>query len=166
MAITKQSLTKARAFVERAQKRMATIREQSEQAIEDVVTVVEVGGSALACSYVHHAWGENDELKIVGVPIDIGAGLTLAGLALFGGLGKYREHGVNLGAGAIASYAYRVGAELGKQAAAKEAANKNSTSTGAGYIRQPVAPAVFGPSVYVGADGQVIGHSYQVQEAE
>ena len=40
---------------------------------------------------------------LFGLPVDLGVGIALTGVSMFGGFGKYAEHGVNVGAGAIAS---------------------------------------------------------------
>jgi hypothetical protein len=58
-----------------------------------------------------------------GLPVDLGVGIALTGVAMFGGFGKYGEHGVNVGAGAIASYAYRSGHQLGSDAAQDSSSN-------------------------------------------
>jgi hypothetical protein len=56
---------------------------------------------------------------------------------MFGGLGKYAEHGVNVGSGALAAYAYRSGFQLGTEWAeeddddADHAAKKQAKKTSA-----------------------------------
>src|ERR1700689_4440354 len=121
MAFTSQSLSKAREYAERMQKRMATIRETAEKAVGDGIEVPEVGGAAFAFGYANGRWGEDGEMKMLGVPVDLGVGFALTGVAMFGGLGKYGEHGVNIGSGALAAYAYRSGYQLGQSAANDDA---------------------------------------------
>ena len=53
----------------------------------------------------------------MGVPADLGVAVALHGVAFMGGLGKYSEHGHNVGSGALASHAYRMGTQLGSTAA-------------------------------------------------
>src|SRR5262249_55195443 len=75
------------------------------------------------------------EIKMFGIPVDLGVGIALTGVSMFGGFGKYGEHGVNVGAGAIASYAYRTGYQLGSESAS------SSTSTQAKTFAAPGARA-------------------------
>jgi hypothetical protein len=120
MAFTSQSIAKARDYAERMSNKMARLREHAEEAIGNGIQVTEVGGSAFAFGYANGRWGEDGELKVLGVPADLGVGFALTGIAMFGGLGKYAEHGVNIGSGALAAYAYRAGHQLGESAAEKD----------------------------------------------
>jgi hypothetical protein len=158
MAFTSQSLSKAREYAERMSTKMAKLREHAEEAIGNGIQVTEVGGTAFAFGYANGRWGEDGEVKVLGVPVDLGVGFALTGIAMFGGLGKYGEHGVNIGSGALAAYAYRAGHQLGADAASEDS--------------KPVAPkktkgaaqqARFnGPAVNVGWEPQ--GQTYTVHE--
>ena len=72
--------------------------------------------------------GPQGEVKVFGVPVDLGVGIALTGVSMFGGFGKYGEHGINVGAGAIASYAYRSGHQLGSDAAQSSDSTNSSTT--------------------------------------
>lgn len=159
MAFTTASLAKAREYAERMQGKMAKLREHAEEAIGNGIQVSEVGGAAFAFGYANGRWGEDGELKVLGVPADLGVGFALTGIAMFGGLGKYAEHGVNLGSGALASYAYRSGLELG-QAAAQAESPTQPRQVRPGPVRAHMgAPGV--PHVNVGWDG---AQTYTVHE--
>jgi hypothetical protein len=151
MAFTSQSLAKAREYAERMQGKMAKLREHAEEAIGNGIQVTEVGGAAFAFGYANGRWGENGEIKALGVPVDLGVGFALTGIAMFGGLGKYAEHGVNVGSGALAAYGYRSGFQLGQDAASNTAPNASARKlTGVQTARARMAS----PPVNVGWDGQ------------
>src|SRR5215471_7564545 len=108
------TLSEAKEALERARNAMARVREKAEGAIGQGIEVAEVGGTAFGFGYANAKWGGDDgELKMFGIPVDLGVGIAMTGVAMFGGFGRYGEHGVNVGAGAIASYAYRTGYQLG-----------------------------------------------------
>jgi hypothetical protein len=107
MAFTSQSLAKARDYAERMSHKMAKLREHAEEAIGNGILVTEVGGTSFAFGYANGRWGEDGEMKMLGVPVELGVGFALTGVAMFGGLGKYGEHGVNIGSGALASFVQR-----------------------------------------------------------
>ena len=122
------TLGEAKEALSRAKNSMSKVREKAEEAIGQGIEVTEVGGAAFAFGYANARWGEDGEVKAFGIPVDLGAGIALTGLAMFGGFGKYGEHGVNVGAGAIASYAYRAGHQLGSDAAqSSDSANSSTT---------------------------------------
>ena len=155
MAFTSQSLSKAREYADRMQKRMASIRQTAEKAVGDGIEVTEVGGAAFAFGYANGRWGEDGEMKMLGIPVDLGVGFALTGIAMFGGLGEYREHGVNIGSGALAAYGYRSGFQLGADAA-------SNTPRAARVNAPPVRARMNQPAVSVGWDGQ--GQTFAVQE--
>ena len=107
-------------LAERAAKAENKIEKAKEKATElmgHALQLVEVGGAAFAFGYAHQRYGVNGELQIAGVPADLVAGLGLHAFSMLGGFGKYAEHGHNLGDGCIASYAFRMGSQIGAQAA-------------------------------------------------
>lgn len=158
MAFTHQSLAKAREYAERVQNKMAKLREHAEEAIGSGIQVSETTGACFAFGYANGRWGEDGELKIAGVPADLGVGFALTGIAMFGGLGKHTEHGVNVGAGALAAYAYRSGYQLGAEAAQGDGRVAPPAVRKAAAPRAQMSP---GPaSVNVGWDGQ----TYTVHE--
>jgi hypothetical protein len=118
------SLGEAREALARARTAMTRVREKTEEAIGHGIELAEVGGTAFGFGYANGRWGDdNGELKVLGLPIDLGAGIALTGVAMLGGFGKYTEHGVNVGAGAIAAYAYRTGYQLGQSSHDSESAH-------------------------------------------
>lgn len=160
MAFTSQSIAKARDYAERMSNKMSKLREHAEEAIGNGLQVAEVGAAAGALGYANGKWGgEDGELKVLGVPADLGVGFALTGVALFGGLGKYAEHGVNIGSGALAAYAYRTGFQLGASAAQNDnqpvSAARRMGAPARAHARMPA------PAVSVGWDGQ---QTYTVHE--
>jgi hypothetical protein len=137
--------------------KMAKLREHAEDAIGNGIQVTEVGGTSFAFGYANGRWGEDGEMKMLGVPVDLGVGFALTGVAMFGGLGKYGEHGVNIGSGALAAYAYRSGYQLGQDAAADDAKPGRRANGKPGPARM-TTPA----SVGTGWDPQ--GQTYTVHE--
>ena len=128
MAFTATSVAQARYMIEqfkhkaaRAESAMMKIRQKAEGMIGTGVQMTEVGAAAFAFGYANGRWGENGELTVAGLPVDLGAAVVLHGVALFGGLGKYTEHGHNLGNGALAAVAYRTAMQIGAQAASRSA---------------------------------------------
>lgn len=112
------TLSEAKEALTRAKSAMGRVREKAEEAIGSGIEVAEVGGTAFGFGYANGRWGGDEgEVKVFGLPVDLGVGIAMTGVAMFGGFGKYAEHGVNVGAGAIASYAYRAGHQLGSDAA-------------------------------------------------
>jgi hypothetical protein len=156
------SLSEAKDALSRAKHAMARIREKSEEAIGSGIEVAEVGGTAFGFGWANGKWGGDDgELKMFGIPVDLGVGIALTGVSMFGGFGRYGEHGVNVGAGAIASYAYRTGYQLGSESAS------SSTNTSAKAFAAPHARAAMPPRAAAHAtagewDSQ--GQTYTVYE--
>lgn len=107
------SVAHAREMIANARKKMAQMREGAEEVIGEGIRIGEVGAAALGFGYANGRWGENGELAVGGIPVDLGAAVLLHGTAFMGGLGKYAEHGHNLGTGALAAAAYRTGAKIG-----------------------------------------------------
>ena len=112
------SLADARQRLERAKHTMARVREKTEEAIGQGILVAEVAGTSVAFGWANARFGgeSEGEMRIFGIPLDLATGIGLTGVAMFGGFGRYGEHAVNVGAGAIASYAYRTGYQLGSEA--------------------------------------------------
>jgi hypothetical protein len=158
MAFTSQSLSKAREYAERMREKMARFKEHAEEAIGEGIQVTEVSGTSFAFGYANGRWGEDGEIKVLGVPVDLGVGFALTGIAMFGGLGKYGEHGVNVGSGALAAYAYRSGYQLGLDASEQD----TKPSTPAVKKTSATRARMNGPAVSVGWDGQ----TYAVHEQQ
>lgn len=116
---TVTSVAHAREMIANARKKMAQMREGAEEVIGEGIRIGEIGAAALGFGYANGRWGENGELAVGGIPVDLGAAVLLHGTAFMGGLGKYAEHGHNLGTGALAAAAYRTGAKIGAEHANK-----------------------------------------------
>lgn len=154
MPFTTSSLAKARAYADRLQKRIASVRENTEEAIGHGMEVAEVSAAAFAFGYANGRWARpGEDLKVLGIPADLAAGFGLTGLALLGGFGKYSEHGVNIGAGALAAFGYRSGLELGAQASANASGARPTSYSGTYYAPPPDPPIVTsGEPVYDGVE--------------
>jgi hypothetical protein len=117
MALTREKAAQAAEMLERAKARMAKVRETTEEAVGDGLLAVEASATAYGLAYANMRWGEEGELKVLGVPVDVGVATAIGGLSAFGALGKYKEHGRNVAVGALALVAGRMGAESGAKAA-------------------------------------------------
>ncbi|MFI4971184.1 MAG: hypothetical protein ACHP7H_00775 [Hyphomicrobiales bacterium] len=124
----------------RMEARLHNLKKKAEKSIEQTLAIVEVNAATFAWGYVNERFGDKtDELglheyKLAGVPVDLGVGLALLGISLFGGLGKYDEHGLNLGNGSTSAFSYRLGGELGRRSrdggSGKPAAKQVTSGTG------------------------------------
>ena len=124
------SLGEAKEALSRARNAMTKVREKAEEAIGQGIEVAEVGGTAFGFGFANAKWGGDEgELKMFGIPVDLGVGIAMTGVSMFGGFGRYGEHGVNVGAGAIASYAYRTGYQLGSDSASSSTSTTTSTKS-------------------------------------
>lgn len=137
MAFETTSVTKLKEYAERMKSRMANVAKKAEVAVDAAMTVVEVGGTAFAFGYVNGRYGALPanatanalpEYDIAGVPVDLAAGIVLVGLGLLGGAGKYEEHAVRVGAGALGAWGYRTGYQMGATAY-QNSSGTNSRST-------------------------------------
>lgn len=157
------TLGEAKEALSRAKNAMGRVREKAEEAIGSGIEVAEVGGTAFGFGYANGRWGGDDgEVKMFGLPVDLGVGIALTGVAMFGGFGKYGEHGVNVGAGAIASYAYRSGHQLGSDAAQDSSSTNHSPKT----FQRPAAARGAMPSASTSTAGEWDSHgqTYTVYE--
>lgn len=99
--------------------RLAKIREQSTEAVGQILQTAEIAGAAGGFSWANARYGTQDPKTgdiaktLMGMPIDLGSAVVLHGLSFAGMLGRHKEHGHNLGDGALASYVCRVGTRMG-----------------------------------------------------
>ena len=91
--------------------------------------ILETVVPAAAFSYMN-ARSAGGEMKIGPVPVDLAAGLGLALLSLFDVVGGWDEDFLNLGIGALSSYAARTGAAFGAAAAAASSAAPATAASG------------------------------------
>jgi hypothetical protein len=80
------------------------------------VKILETIVPAAAFSYMN-ARSATGEMKIGPVPVDLGVGLGLALLSLFDVAGGWEDDLLNIGIGALSSYAARTGAAFGAASA-------------------------------------------------
>jgi hypothetical protein len=101
------------------------------------IKVLEVTVPAAILSYAN-ARSAAGEVMLGPVPLDLGLGIALSLLAAFDVADEYTEDMLNIGLGALASYATRTGAAFG--AAAAKAAPAQATSgleiSGAGGVKR------------------------------
>jgi hypothetical protein len=161
MALTAAKAAHAAEMLKRAKTQMEKVRETTEETVSDTLMIAETSGTAFGLAYANERWGEHGELRVLGMPVDLGIATALSGLALFGGLGKYKEHGRNIGAGALATYAARVGGEKGKSAAQDEhddaykralSSGRPAGALGAGSASSSGSASTKGAQEYVVAD--------------
>ena len=122
-----ESLAKVKEFQERLVTRMTNMKKRAEKGIGQAIAVAEVNGALAGWGYANERWGEAPkddptglrELKVMGIPADLTAGIGMLGLAFFGGLGRYDEHGLNVGNASTGAFSYRMGAEAGRRGAQK-----------------------------------------------
>lgn len=91
-------------------KRLQRFKAQGEKSMEKVVRTVEIGTAALGFGMVQGRYGS---MEIVGVPVELAAGVTLNLLGHFGLAGKHSDHLNNFGDGALAAYLTTVGKGVG-----------------------------------------------------
>lgn len=120
--------------------RLAKIREQSTETVGTVLQTAEVAGAAAAFSWANGRYGDLDpkagnfdpQKNVMGVPVDLAGAVLLHGLSFTGMLGKHKEHGHNLGDGALASYACRTAMTMGLRAKSKAGQPKAIPNVAAG----------------------------------
>lgn len=104
---------------ERMKANAARMREKAAETVETGIQTVEVVGSTFGFGVLRGRYADPDtgEWEIMGVPPDLLAGIALHGAALLGGFagqrGDFAMHAHNLGDGALASYFFTKGAQLG-----------------------------------------------------
>jgi hypothetical protein len=113
--LTSTSVKSLYSKLQNAQGRLASVKEKAEATLGVVLTGAEMTGSAFGMTYSNERFG-NGELKVMGVPVDLSAGLLLHMGGLLGGLGKYSEHGHAIANGLLASFACRKAATMGAHA--------------------------------------------------
>jgi len=139
------SMSKMKEIAMRAQGRLASIKKASEKGIHQAFQIAEVNGTLFGWGYANERWGalptgattSMKEIAVMGVPADLGVGIGLLGLSMFGGLGVYAEHGLNVGNGSTGAFSYRMGGEMGNKAAT---ATPTATTSGRLGQRQTVGP--------------------------
>lgn len=113
--MSRADLIKAAQGGERAIKTAKKSEASIETAVGQFVASAEICGTALLCGFAHATLGEEGELRLFGVPVDMAIGVAgnLTALAF----GKYSHHVAAIANGGAASYATRLGLHLGAKSA-------------------------------------------------
>src|SRR5277367_5738412 len=115
-ALTKTEMKSAGQRLHSLKKRIEGIKQHTERTVEKVVRTAEVGGTAFAIGVLN---GKTGGVEVMGVPLELGAGIALNVLSYMGAAGRMSDHLGNVGDGAIASFATMEGVKIGLQWAAK-----------------------------------------------
>jgi hypothetical protein len=114
--LTKTEMKTAGQRLHSLKRRIEGIKQHTERTVEKVVRTAEVGGTAFAIGVLN---GKTGGVEVMGVPLELGAGIALNVLSYMGAAGKMSDHLGNVGDGAIASFATMEGVKVGLQWAAK-----------------------------------------------
>ncbi len=141
-----EAMSRIKEGYERLHSRMANIKAKTEKAVEQGFAIVEVNGGLFGWGYANEYYGDMTdegvkELRVLGMPADLGAGAIMLGLSLFGGFGKYAEHGINLGNSSTGAFFNRLGIQMAKKREAAKTTTSGTYRMGAGEM----AGAVYGP---------------------
>ncbi len=112
--LTKAHLQHLHGRVQHLHKRAGALKEKAEKMTEKFVRTLEVGAAAALGGVVQGKAGPAGA-HIMGVPVDLGAGLALNLLGYFGVAGKHSDHLNNFGDGMLAAYLSQVGFGVGQQ---------------------------------------------------
>ena len=128
--LPREALVKAASEAVSLKKKVLALREDGEKVAGLAIETAEIGGTALACGYMHYRLGKDGEYGMAGVPVDLAIGV----LGMVGGFvaGKHGDHFKNAGNGALSCYAARLGMKLGAEALAKHNAGGGAGALGAG----------------------------------
>jgi hypothetical protein len=133
-----ESMARVKELQERLVTRMHNFRKRAEKSMGQAILVVEVNGALAGWGYANERWGDPPaddpnglrEHSIMNVPTDLAVGIGMLGVSMFGGLGKYEEHGINIGTGSTGAFSYRLGAVAGRKAAVADAQGKPAKTAG------------------------------------
>lgn len=110
MALTKTELRQAAKRARSLSTRLKTMRRKTERVTERVVHSAEVGAAAFTAGIIQ---GRTGGVEVLGVPLELGLGVTL-NLAGFMGLGgRMSNHLHGFGDGFLAAYLTTLGRGLG-----------------------------------------------------
>lgn len=108
-----RDMKKAATRYEQLKGKIAGIKKKTEHVVEKFVRTTEVSGAAFAMGIANGRSNDPDGVNIGGVPIDLGAGISLQVLGYLGAAGKHSDHLNNLGDGCLAHYAAIMGRGVG-----------------------------------------------------
>lgn len=108
-----RDMKKAATRYEQLKGKIAGIRKKAEHVTEKFVRTVEVSGAAFAMGVANGRSNDPEGVNVAGVPVDLGAGISLQVLGYLGAAGKHSDHLNNLGDGCLAHYAAVLGRGVG-----------------------------------------------------
>lgn len=106
-----QALAHTHQEKEKYKKKWEGIKESLGSKVEATVCLLEVGAGAYLGGLVE---GRTDQGTFMHVPLNLAAGIALAGAGIAGAAGEWSPHLTNLGSGFVASYAASAGFKFGK----------------------------------------------------
>lgn len=127
--LTKTEMKSAGQRLHSLKRRIEGIKQHTEKTVEKVVRTAEVGGTAFAIGVLN---GKTGGVEIMGVPLELGAGVALNVLSYLGAAGKMSDHLGNVGDGALASFAAMEGVKIGVQWAQKSGGAAQGALSGSG----------------------------------
>lgn len=138
-ALTKTEMKSAGQRLHSLKKRIEGIKNHTEKTVEKVIRTAEVGGTAFAIGVLN---GKTGGVEIMGVPLELGAGIALNVLSYMGAAGKMSDHVGNVGDGALASFATMEGVKIGLQWAQKSGGGQGALPSGAAPSLPPASAGV------------------------
>lgn len=135
VSLSKKQLTQAHDRLQGMRNRIARVKQEAEATTEKVVRTAEVGGSAFAFGVLS---GRTDGIELLGVPLELAAGIALNLGGYFGVAGKMSDHLNNIGDGALAAYLVTMGHGIGAEWRIKEKGEKKKVSISSGGMRTSI----------------------------
>lgn len=111
VVVSKKDMKNAVGRLQTMKNRIEKIKATTEKTMEKVVRTAEVGGTAFAVGVLNGKTGHG--VEIMGVPLELGAGVALNILSYMGAAGKMSDHLGNIGDGALAAFATTEGVKIG-----------------------------------------------------
>lgn len=127
MKITKADAARAMDRLASVKNRIAKVQREAEERVEQAVRTLEVAGAAFGVGVMQ---GRTGGIEVVGVPLELGAGLALEVLGHLDFAGKMSGHLINVGDGFLAGYATTLGRGVGEEWARKDGKATRTTSRG------------------------------------
>ena len=112
--LTREHVEHLHGRVQHFHRRALALKERAEEMTEKFVRTLEIGAAATVGGVIHGKAGP-EGAHIMGVPVDLGAGLALNLLGYFGVAGKHSDHLNNFGDGMLGAYLSQVGFGIGQK---------------------------------------------------
>lgn len=131
MAISRTQAEELLEQAARSDARAAAMRARAAQLLGTIIQTAEVGAAAFGFGYARGRYGD---LRLLGVPMDLGTALFLhIGGFVMNGKRRWTEHLHNLGDGALAEYLTVLGADLGVKALQAKSQQQQGGAKTTGY---------------------------------